>query len=170
MQKFTKKMLIDHLSKSEKEDIVNEVLTLFDKFNNVKEYYKAELSASENPVLGTYKKKIADAYLLPNPKERSTNINLNKLITTFKKISIYRQDLIDLLLHRVECGITAFNRNKDRSETFYNCIFKSFQEAVDAIVEDGAMDEYKQRLLNIVALSVKGKYDIKDRMEKYLDL
>src|ERR1700722_13075444 len=108
--KFTKKSLLKHLAKSDKEDIIQEVMTLFDKFKNVKEFYAAELSDEANPLLEGYKKKITKAYSSENPKERRTNLNVNKLINEFKKIRIYEHELVDLMLHRVECGVEAFNR------------------------------------------------------------
>ena len=119
MSKLTKKSLIKHLDKSDKEDIIREVLTLFDKFKNVKEFYTAELTDAANPMLERYKKKITIAYSSENPKERRTNLNVNKLIKEFKKISIYERELADLMLHRVECGIAAFSKNMNRSATFY---------------------------------------------------
>jgi len=166
MKKFTKKTLLEHLNKSEKEDIVNEIITLFEKFDNVKEFYRSELSDTSNPILETYKKKITKAYLLPNPKERSTNMNVNKLIIAFKKINLYKDELVDLNLYRVECGIKAFSRNGDRTETFYNCIFKSFEEALNTIVAENYMDEYQQRISTVVKNANGGKFEIKKRMEQ----
>ena len=165
MGKLTKKALLKHLNKSDKEDIIAEVITLFDKFKNVKEFYQAELSDDSNPILDKYKKKIAKAYSLPNPKERSTNINVNKLINEFKKICIYDRELADLMLYRVECGIEAFTRNNKRSATFYNCIVVTFEDAIKLIVGDQSINEFKQRIDRVVKNAAKGKYDVKERME-----
>src|SRR5690348_13438530 len=98
MKKFTKKQLLDHLAKSEKEEIIQELLVLFEKFQNVKEFYKAELSTEDNPMLENYKKKITLAYSSDKASERRTNMNLNKLISGFKRIMIYQKEIIDLLL------------------------------------------------------------------------
>lgn len=166
MKKLTKKALLDHLNKSEKEDIMREVITLFDTFQNVKEFYNVELSVAANPVLKIYKKKITQAYLATNPKERRTNMNINKLIIAFKKISIYQDELVDLLLHRVECGVDAFDRNNQRSETFYDSIFKSFQESISIIVAEKIADNYKSRIAAVIQKSKKGKYRIHERMEE----
>ena len=164
MKKFTKKSLLEHLFKSEKEDIIKEVTTLFEKFENVKEYYKSELS-DKNPVLETYKKKITKAYSSSNPSERRTNMNVNKLIKAFKKISIYQNEAIDLLLHRTRCGIEAFNRNEKRSETFYNSILNSFEEAVKIIVSEKRNEEYEKEISGLVENAEIGKYLIKERMQ-----
>jgi hypothetical protein len=164
--KITKKALLKHLSKSDKEDIIREVVTLFDKFINVKEFYTAELTDATNPLLERYKKKITIAYLLANPKERSTNLNINKLISEFKKVSIYERELVDLKLHRVECGVAAFNHNNKRTATFYNCIANTFEEAVKLILADNSIDEFRQRINKILKNSEKGKFDIQARMKK----
>jgi hypothetical protein len=115
-------------------------------------------------LLCKYKKQIAKAYLLPNPKERSTNINVNKLINQFKKICIYERELADLMLYRVECGVEAFRRDDKRSATFYNCIVVSFEDAIKLIVTDSSIAEFKQRINRIIKDSVKGKYEVEERM------
>lgn len=165
MKKFTKKILLEHFHKSDKEDIIKEVITLFEKFDNVKEFYKAELSENNNPVLESYKKKIANAYAAPNPSERRTNLNVNKLIRQFKKVKIYRDELIDLLLYRVECGVKAIKRNEKRTETFYNCIIVSFKDAVDMIVSDNSVAIHAERIRLIIEVSETGKHNIKQKME-----
>jgi hypothetical protein len=164
--KLTKKALIKHLTKSDKEDIVQEVLTLFDKFKNVKEFYTAELTGEANPMLERYKKKITIAYSSENPKERRTNLNVNKLIKEFKKISIYERELADLVLHRVECGISAFQKNANRSATFYNCITNSFEDAIKLISANDYQDEFRQRVHQILKSSGQGKFGIQERLEE----
>jgi hypothetical protein len=163
--KLTKKALLKHLAKSDKEDIIREVVTLFDKFKNVKEFYTAELTDTANPLLESYKKRIAKAYLLANPKERSTNINVNKLINEFKKISIYEREVADLMLHRVECGVAAFNRKTNRSATFYNCILNSFEEAANIISAENYTNEFKQRINKIIEDSNTGKFEFQKKMK-----
>lgn len=173
MSKLTKKALLKHLNRSDKEDIIREVVILFDKFKNVKEFYKAELSDESNPILEGYKKKIAKAYSSPNPKERTTNINLNKLINEFKKVSIYDRELADLMLCRVECGMNAIRRNNKRSPTFYNCILSTFDDTIKLIAADRSIDEFRQRINKVVKDSAAGKFEMKDKMDeivkKFLD-
>lgn len=166
MPKLTKKALLKHLDKSDKEDIVREVVTLFDKFKNVKEFYTAELTDAANPLLERYKRKITEAYLSANPKERTTNLNINKLLKEFKKTSIYERDLADLMLHRVECGVAAFRRDNKRSATFYNCIASTFEEAVKVISADNSVTEFKQRIARILKDSEAGKFEIQKRLKE----
>jgi len=170
MGNLTKKALLKHLNKSDKEDIIREVVTLFDKFKNVKEFYKSELAGEGNPMLSTYKRKIEEAYNKPNPKERTTNINLNKLIKEFKKVSIYDRELADLMLYRVECGIAAIKRDNKRSATFYNCIISTFEDAVKLIVADRSLDEFQKRIDNTVKNSSVGKFEMKESLEKIFQL
>ena len=166
MGKLTKKALLKHLTKSDKEDIIREVLILFDKFKNVKEFYQAELSGGENPTLEKYKKLIAKAYNNPNPKERTTNLNINKLITGFKKISIYDREVADLMLYRVECGLKAIKRDSNRSATFYNCILVTFEDAIKLIAADHTIDDFRERIDNILRMKIKTKYEMMERMNK----
>ncbi|HVA97498.1 MAG TPA: DUF6155 family protein [Bacteroidia bacterium] len=164
MKKLTKSALIKHLQKSEKEDIINEIIRLFDTFKNVKEFYKAELSQEENPVVETYKKKITKAYSSANPSERRTNLNVNKLITDFKKTNIYSDDLIEILLHRVEVGVEAISRNNKRSETFYKCIISSFKQAILLMDSEITQQKFEQRIAQIIKKSEKGKFAVSEQL------
>jgi hypothetical protein len=166
MPKLTKKALLKHLDKSDKEDIIREVVILFDTFKNVKEFYTAELTDEANPMLERYKKKIKIAYSSENPKERTTNLNVNKLIKEFKKISIYECDLADLMLHRVECGVAAFRRNNNRSATFYNCIVNSFEDAINIISANDYQAEFRLRIHQILKTSEPGKFGTPARMKE----
>jgi hypothetical protein len=168
MGNLTKKALLKHLNKSDKEDIIREVVTLFDKFKNVKEFYKSELAGEGNPMLSRYKRKIEEAYNKPNPKERTTNINLNKLIKEFKKVSIYDRELADLMLYRVECGVAAIKRDNKRTSTFYNCIISTFEDAVKLIMADRSIDEFQSRINKIIKESSAGKFEMKERMQQVL--
>lgn len=167
MKKFTKKALLEHLAKSEKDDIVAEVMVLFDKFNNVKEYYKSELSDNSS-LLDKYKKKITDAYAAANPSDRRTNMNLNKLISDFKRIAVYQTELAELLIHRVEYGVKAFTRNPKRSEAFYNCVINSFEEAIKIIRSGDTVEEYRKRIFDLVERSADSKYGTGERMKTIL--
>ena len=165
-----KKALLKHLAQSEKEDIIKEVLTLFDKFNNVKEYYTAELTDDANPMLERYKKKITLAYSSGNPKERRTNMNVNRLLKEFKKISIYERETADLMLYRVECGVAAFRRNNNRSPTFYSCIATTFEDALKIISIDNSIDEFRKRINKILKDSKPGKCGFSERLKNILNV
>lgn len=166
MAKLTKKKLLEHLAKSDKEDIIREVIVLFDKFQHVKEFYTAELSDAENPLLEKYKKKITYAYSAENPKERRTNMNVNKLISEFKKVSIYERELADLMLHRVECGIDAIKKNNNRTPTFYNCIVNTFEEALSLISAGDYSGEFEQRIHSVIKAAKPGKFETQPRMKE----
>ncbi len=164
MPRLTKKALLKHLHKSDKEDIIREVITLFDKFKNVKEFYSAELTDEANPLLLKYKKKIAEAYARPNPKEKTTNSNINRLVAEFKKVSIYDRETVDVMLYRVECGVAAFRYDINRTATFYNSILTTFEEAIRLIYSEGYEEEFKARIKKVVKEAEPGKYAIAERM------
>ena len=164
MPRLTKKALLKHLNKSDKEDIIREVVTIFDKFKNVREFYSAELTDEANPLLLKYKRKIAEAYARPNPKEKTTNSNINRLVAEFKKVSIYNRDTADLMLYRVECGVAAFGHDINRTATFYNSILTTFDTAIRLIYSEGYEEEFKVRIKKVVKDAEPGKYAIAERM------
>jgi len=161
MKKLTKKKLASHLEQCDKEEIIKEVITLFDKFKNVKEFYANELSNEGSPLLDKYKKTIADAYAGANPSDRRTNTNLNKLLRDFKKISVFPSEQVELSIYRVECAMDAIDRNSRRTEAFYNAVINSFNEAIKVIRAKELGEEFSQRIATIVKNCPQGRFNLK---------
>ncbi len=165
MKKLTKRALLEHLHQSDKEMLVEEILHLFNKFSNVKEFYQAELSSEGTPLLERYKKKIAEAYAAANPKDRSTNKNIDTLLRDFRKVSVHSEELIDLLLYRAECGLEAAKRNPLRPRAFYNCLLRSFSEALKQIRSIDSDEQYRKRIQGILKNSEGAKFGMEDLMQ-----
>lgn len=169
MAKVSKLTLQKHLEQLEAEELREELMTLYQKFPNVKEYYQAELeTGDESQVLESYKKKIYQAYFPKRGAGRRKNSTCRKLISAYRKIAVFEVDVIDLCLWRVECAVMAFHdRNEKRYEAYFTAFWGTYELACRLIAKQGEWETFKDRLAALDRDAADLPYDTVQQFEKY---
>ena len=100
----SKNGLLRHLEELEKEDLIAEIEKLCQKFEEVKKYFEIELSGDASKYVSAAKKKITAQFWFSNGNMRFNpkSSKLNNIIKEFEQVSIYKQDVIELYLFRIE--------------------------------------------------------------------
>ena len=144
MRKSTKTELSKYLKQSTKAELEKEVKKLYDKFKEVKQYYEIEFTTDTTKIVETPKKKIYKEYFTSRgyPGKGRSNIS-RKVITDFKKISIFQKDVIELLLYRVEVMLDYAGYG-DMGEAYYNSLARSFDEACRLMESEHLVADFKQ--------------------------
>ena len=92
------------LQSMEKDELIEEMLKLADKFAVVRDYFTVELSGDTAPLLQKAKLAITRQFQTPagqfRPEPKASN--LNKIIRDFERLSIFKSDLAGLLVHRID--------------------------------------------------------------------
>jgi hypothetical protein len=151
MTKITKFSLKKHLDELDNKELVNEVLKLYTKFSQVKEFYQMELSADTRDFVEGYKKKIKAVYFPARGYGYPRASAIRRIISQFKKVAVFDYDVIDLLLYRVEVGISYSKTFGGIDEPFYNAIQSSYEEALKLIDKNHLSHEFKDRCRQILA-------------------
>jgi len=162
MRKSTKSELNRYLKELNQAELENEIKKLYSKFGVVKKYYELEFSQDTSKVLNEFKDRIKKEYFPSRGFGRASNKESRKVITEFKKISIFQKDVIELLLHRVETMIEFTKTYGDIDEPFYNSLGSSFNEACKLINSEKLEKEYRgecRRLMNETYHFGWGLYD-----------
>lgn len=136
MKKSTKSELNKYLKEMSKVELENEVKKIYSKFKEVKNYYEIEFSQDTTEILNKYKEKIKLEYFPKRGFGKARNRESRKVITEFKKISIFKKDVIELLLYRAEMMIEFSQQFGDIDEPFYNSLESSYEEACKLIKEE----------------------------------
>ena len=136
------------LQELDKEQLIEEIEKLCNKFDIVKTYFDIEFSGDASRYLQSAQKEIerqfrtAKGELRNNPKASK----LNKIVREFERISIYKDDVIDLMLYRIE-QTYAYARAKG---DVYEALFQSTERvrvAVMALIDkEDAAGKYGDRL------------------------
>lgn len=143
MKKSTKKELTKYLKQATKTELEKEVKKLYDKFKEVKKYYKIEFTNDTTEIVNEYKAAIRKEYF-PNRGFGKARSNVSrKVVTDFKKISIFQKDVIELLLYRTEVMLEFTNTYGDIDEAFYNSLTRSFDEACKLIRQEQLEGDFR---------------------------
>lgn len=142
-----------YLQQFSKEQLIAQIIELNTKYKDVKTYYEFSINPNSTKAKDAVKKIIGKCI--------STNINTNgssklklrearKAVTDFKKLSPTENDMADVMLFYVECGVDFTNTFGDIDEPFYNSMAGMFHDAGKYIKTNGLQAQFKQRCKKIV--------------------
>ena len=143
-----KTSILKFLNELEKEELIEEIEKLCARFDVVKKYFEIELSGDATRYVETAKKDIAKQFYFSNgnPRNRPKASRLNAILKDFERVSIYKGDVIELLLHRIE--LTA--KYADDVGGVSDALFASTNLAIDRLVtlikEEGLEEKYADRM------------------------
>lgn len=145
------KELRKFLNEQEKQDIIEELVSLTKNHPDLREYFLLKIKPEyEIEILNKYKQKIKEEFIIYQGMS-GLNFNLmKKALTDFKKISDNKNLIIDLQLSHVEYGIEFTNRYGDIGVPFYDNIEKTFDKALEMIIEYDFKEYFHDRCKKIV--------------------
>ncbi len=149
MSKITKNALKKHLDTLPKEELVNEVMRLYEKIKAVKDFYEMDLGTDSSSVLNEYKAKIEKQYFPKRGYGSPKASEVRKLISDFKKIAAFEYDVVDLMIFRVEQSVKFTNAYGDIDEQFYTSAENVFEDALKLAQKTASLVHIKERARQI---------------------
>lgn len=128
-----------------------------------------ELGQDTNAVLDEYKALVKKEYLPKRGYPRASSRESKKVITAFKKIAIFKKDVIDLMLYRVEVMIVFSNEFGYLDEPFVLSIERTFEDACKLIQSERLASFFKQRCLDILSETWSIGYGLHDGLKYSYD-
>lgn len=151
MAKLNQRTLKLHLKNLSREELLDEIGMLFDKFTKVKEYYQTKLGPEDSQgVLEKYKAVIEKEFNPPHGLPKARLSVAKKAISDFKKISNSPVDLADVMLAYVEAGVRFTQEFGDIDEPFYISMEGMFEKAATHITKHKLHDQFEPRCHRIV--------------------
>ena len=138
------------------DDLRKELIKLFSKLDQVKDFYAQELlsDADRDKMLEECKQKIYNEFWTRGGNPRMpNNKNIRTYIANFEKVATFPYDVIDLLLYRVETATEFANRFGGMPEAAYNSSISAFDKAVKLMKKHKLEDEFKKRCGELFAYS-----------------
>lgn len=151
---LTQKQLEKHLAQLSQEELVAEVGKLFKRFKEVQQYYQMEYGEKEDRkvVLEKYKQQIRRQFYSPrsgNPQYPKAS-ELRRIISEFKKVAVFKSDVVDLILYRVECAVDFTNDFGDIDMPFYESTENAFNDVAKIIEGEQLHQVFVDRCQQIV--------------------
>ena len=169
MKNITISKLKKALAEKSENDLLEEIITLFKKIPQVKEYYTVAFSEEgENLILGKYKEIITNEFFPKRGYGKARLSVAKKAISDFKKISDKPPLLIDIMLHYVEQGVDFTDNYGDIDSPFYSSMEKMFGGALQLAEKYNLLPYFKERCDEIVNDACDG-WGFKDGVSEIYD-
>jgi len=174
---MSKRDLKKYLAGLNKEQLEEQIIELYEKFAPVKVYYDFVFNPKEDKLLQESKVKISHEYFpikKPNakwrPKAKMRRSVAQKIIKHFIMIGVDPFVIADIMLYNIEIAQTYSSNNFIKQELFYKSILNSFEQAVNFVISNGILYDFKDRILAVKQETIqqkwKNKYDFEAILEK----
>lgn len=144
---MSKRAFKKYIKALDKEDLEEQILDLYNRFDEVKVFYNFVFNPNEDKLVKEAKFKISKEYFPPNnrrPKKRRSVAH--KMIKHFQKLEMEPHSLADVMIYNVEIA-QAYSKDSDNlSEAFQKSMFKSYEEAVNFVIAKGVSDDFIKRI------------------------
>ncbi|GIZ10571.1 DUF6155 family protein [Flavobacterium sp. UMI-01] len=151
---MSKRELKKYLIELNKEQLEEQIISLYDKFLPVKTYYDFVFNPKEEVLLRESKLKISNEFFpvkttgkRSKPKMRRSVAQ--KHIKQFLLLGVDPFITADLMLYTIEIALAFSAENKNRLESFYKSIFNSYEQAVRFVIANGMVAAFEKRIIAI---------------------
>ena len=161
---MSKATLKKELQKLTKEQLVEQILDLYDKNKSIKEFYDFYLNPkNEKELAKKYKKLIRQEFNVENPMRAGLKFSVAKrAISDFKDLQVSPEALADVMLYLPECACEFTYHYGDMTEQFYNGAYNNFVTALKFIAKHDLLDIYSLRVEQCVKWSSSCGYGFAD--------
>ncbi|WP_321516234.1 DUF6155 family protein [Marinifilum fragile] len=152
---MSKKDLKEYIHHLTKEQLQDQIIDLYTRFKDVKEFYDFAFNPKENKLMEECKFKISKEYFPVNGRKAKMRRSVaQSYIRHFKRLGVDSSLIADIMLYNIEVAQTYTSEQFIKQESFYKSMLKSFQEAVKYIRDNSLDNEFKARLNKIVDESI----------------
>ena len=160
---MSKRDLKKYVSELNKEQLEEQIIDLYEKFQPVKVYYNFIFNPKEESLLQDSKLKISNEYfpikkLGRRSKPKMRRSVAQKLIKHFVVLGVDPFVIADVMLYNIEIAQAYSSENPIKQELFFKSMFNSFEQAVEFIISNGVYAEFKTRIGSIFQETVEQKW------------
>tara|TARA_R110002020_G_scaffold21009_3_gene71287 strand:+ start:46069 stop:46653 length:585 start_codon:yes stop_codon:yes gene_type:complete len=143
---MSKRALKKYLSELQGEEVREQLLDLYDRFPEVKEYYNFVFHPQEDKMLQEAKAKISNEYFpLRRKRPKARRSVAQKFIKQFLKLGVAPYHTSDLMLYNLEVA-QSFSLNRNLPDAFYKSMLNSYDEMVTFTALNGLLPEFLERI------------------------
>lgn len=140
-----------YLKTLSKEQLIEQISELHQKYNDVKTYYKYFINPNDKAVSEKFKKIIRNEFFPARGGWNGPKLSIaRKAVNDFKKLCPHPEELADIMFYYTENGVEFTNAYGDIDEPFYNSMEGMYNDALKYINANGLLDKFKLRAEKIV--------------------
>lgn len=168
---MSKRELRKYLNDLTKEQMEEQILDLYNRFKEVKEFYDFAFNPRENELMEQCRFQISKEYY--PVKGRRAKLRRSVAQKWIKKLLLLDADasmLADVMLFNIEIAQTYAGEHFIRQDTFYVSMYKSFDEALKFISSKGILNDFRGRIQKIATDAWDQKWPNRRAFEDIADL
>jgi hypothetical protein len=144
---MSKVALKKELQKLSKEQLIEQMLNLYENNKSVKEFYEHYLNPlNEKELVKKYKKIIRKEFNVENPMSSKEKFSVVKrAISDFRSLQPSPESLADVMLYLPESACELTYCYGDYTEQFYNAAYNNYAAALKFIAKNNLLDNFKLR-------------------------
>lgn len=147
---MSKRDLKKYLSELTQAQIQEQILELYVKFPEVKNYYDFVFNPNEEKLLQEAKVKISNEYFpVKTKRAKLRRSTAQKIIKHFITLGVDAFAVADLMLYSIEIAQVYSSSTKVVNEAFFKSFLNSFHQTVRFMIEKGILLDFKNRLEKI---------------------
>ena len=173
---MSKRDLKKYLAELNKEQLEEQIIELYEKFSPVKVFYDFVFNPKEDKLLQESKTKISHEYFPIKkagakwrPKAKMRRSVAQKIIKHFISLGVDPFVIADIMFYNIEIAQTYSSGNFIKQELFYKSMLNSFEQAVNFVISNGILNEFKARIIAIQKETLQQKWKNKYDFEAILD-
>ncbi|MEZ4968064.1 MAG: DUF6155 family protein [Flavobacteriaceae bacterium] len=165
-----KRALVNYLSELKKRELEEQLLDLYLRFPEVKEYYDFVFNPKEDKLVQDAKIKISNEYFpLKRKRPKARRSVAQKNIKHFLKLGVDPHITADLMLYNLEVA-QSFSLEKNVPESFYKSMGNSFNELVRFISVNALISDFKHRIVACYLFAQDHLWPNREDFSKSLDI
>ena len=165
---MSKSQLKKELQTLTKEQLIEQILVLYDAYKPVKEYYQTYLNPNNmDDLFDKYKAVIVQEFY-PKTKSRNPKLRFSvakKAITDFAALKPHPLLLANLMIILVETACEFSFESGDLYEQFYNSTVSNFERALKYRKKEGVLEDFKWNCEECLRYAEPCGYGFPDEME-----
>ena len=167
---MSKRAFKKYISELRKSDLEEQLLNLYERFQQVKEYYDFIFNPKEDRLVQEAKAKIANEYFpLKRRKPKARRSVAQKYIKHFLTLGVEPHLIADYMLYNLEVA-QRFSEQRNLPDSFFKSMSNSFDQAVQFISVQGIWPEFKERALKIYQTVQERKWPYREDFSRALDI
>ncbi len=167
---MSKRAFKKYISELRKPDLEEQLLDLYERFPQIKEYYDFIFNPKEDKLVQEAKTKISNEYFpVKRRKPKARRSVAQKYIKHFITLGVEPHLIADLMLYNMEIG-QSFSDRKNLPDSFFKSMSNSFAEATRFISVQGMLPEFKERILKIYNTLQERQWPHREDFSQALDI
>ncbi|MBX0331291.1 hypothetical protein K2Z83_26940, partial [Oscillochloris sp. ZM17-4] len=144
--------LRQHLAAKSPPELIAEIITLYTRYEAVKEFYMAQLHGSyDQELLDRYKAIITNEFFTRSAMPGPGRIGVaRRAVMDYKKLAASPERIAEIMVHYVEIGVAYTCQFGDISAPFYASMERMYAAAITHILEHDLEGQFQDRCKQIM--------------------